>query len=47
LKDWTKTGEFEATVKDDTVWECPDLFPLSLGDVRKWILVVNRNPGGF
>jgi fructan beta-fructosidase len=28
------------------VWECPDLFPLPVGDQQKWVLFVSINPGG-
>jgi fructan beta-fructosidase len=33
LKDWTKTGEFEISFKEElTVWECPDLVYLTTED---------------
>ncbi|MBS1796333.1 MAG: glycoside hydrolase family 32 protein [Acidobacteria bacterium] len=47
LKSWTKTGEFGKS--DGThagVWECPDLFPLTVGGRTKWVLLVSINPGG-
>lgn len=30
------------------VWECPDLFPMKVGDTEeeKWVLLVSINPGG-
>jgi len=47
LKTWTKESEFgKATGAHGGVWECPDLFPLKLGDKTYWILIVNLNPGG-
>lgn len=49
LKSWKKTGEFGKDYgSHDGVWECPDLFPLTVKgeSTRKWILIVNINPGG-
>lgn len=28
------------------VWECPDLFPLTVNGKEYWVLIVNINPGG-
>ena len=28
------------------MWECPDLFPLTLDGQRQWVLLVSINPGG-
>ncbi len=28
------------------VWECPDLFPLKINNLTKWVLLVSINPGG-
>ncbi|NJN33582.1 MAG: glycoside hydrolase family 32 protein [Saprospiraceae bacterium] len=48
LKNWEKTGEFgknEGT--HGGVWECPDLFPMTVEGTNKvkWVLVVSINPG--
>lgn len=46
LKDWEKVSEFGANSGNhDGVWECPDLFPLQIGDKEKWVLLQNINPG--
>ena len=47
LKDWTKASEFGAKLgAHGGVWECPDLFPLTLNGKTYWVLIVNINPGG-
>lgn len=46
LKSWKYTGEFGPSGEVGGLWECPDLFPLSVGDTTKWVLIVNINPGG-
>ena len=47
LKSWKKESEFGITEgAHGGVWECPDLFPLSLNGKTYWILIVNLNPGG-
>jgi len=47
LKDWTKESEFGAKLgAHGGVWECPDLFPLTLNGKTYWVLLVNLNPGG-
>ncbi|GAB3732832.1 glycoside hydrolase family 32 protein [Hymenobacter agri] len=47
LKSWTKESEFGAKLgAHGGVWECPDLFPLSLNGKTYWVLIVNLNPGG-
>lgn len=47
LKDWKKESEFGATIgAHGGVWECPDLFQLTLGTKKYWVLIVNLNPGG-
>ena len=46
---WTGVSRFESALgANGGVWECPDLFPMSLGDegARKWVLLVSLNPGG-
>jgi fructan beta-fructosidase len=48
LKKWKKESEFGKDFgAHGGVWECPDLFPLKLGDNKTyWVLIVNVNPGG-
>jgi fructan beta-fructosidase len=47
LKDWVKESEFGATIgAHGGVWECPDLFPLTVAGKKVWVLLVNINPGG-
>ncbi len=49
LTDWTYLSDFGPANSVGGVWECPDLFSLPVdGDPnnRKWVLVVNLNPGG-
>ncbi|WP_246853596.1 glycoside hydrolase family 32 protein [Rufibacter aurantiacus] len=47
LKEWTKLSEFGKTAAaHGGVWECPDLFPLSINGKQKWVLLVSLNPGG-
>ena len=47
LKDWENTGSFgKEWGNHGGVWECADMFPLKDGNVTKWVLIVNINPGG-
>jgi fructan beta-fructosidase len=51
LKRWSSLSEFgpAGAWQDPIIWECPDLFSLQVEgepDVRKWVLIVNINPGG-
>ena len=47
LKDWTKESEFgKDQGAHNGVWECPNLFPMQLGDTTHWVLLVSTNPGG-
>ncbi len=47
LKEWKKESEFGENVgAHGGVWECPDLFPLTLNGNPYWVLVVSINPGG-
>jgi fructan beta-fructosidase len=48
LKNWVFRSAFEAAGSDKGQWECPDLFELAVDGNpknKKWVLVVNRNPG--
>jgi len=50
LKEWAKESEFGKGIgAHGGVWECPDLFQLPVNgkaDQKKWVLIVNINPGG-
>jgi fructan beta-fructosidase len=48
LKKWTFLSSFEIKGNDKGQWECPDLFELAVDGNpknKKWVLIVNRNPG--
>ncbi|HEY6385845.1 MAG TPA: glycoside hydrolase family 32 protein [Candidatus Acidoferrum sp.] len=48
LKNWTFRSSFEIEGHGKGQWECPDLFELTVdGNTKnkKWVLIVNRNPG--
>ena len=48
LKQWTRLSEFGPAGASNGVWECPDLFELPVDGQaaeKKWVLVVNINPG--
>lgn len=48
LKNWTRTDAFGKVGATGGVWECPDLFELEVEGTgeKKWVLIVNLNPGG-
>ena len=53
LKDWTYESSFGREYGNhDGVWECPDLLPMTLNaklsnsTSKKWVLLLNINPGG-
>ena len=53
LKEWKYESAFGREYGNhDGVWECPDLFPLNLKsqtsnlNSKKWVLLLNINPGG-
>jgi fructan beta-fructosidase len=48
LKDWTHLSDFGPAGGTAGIWECPDLFPLTVEGTKeqKWVLIVNLNPGG-
>jgi len=49
LKEWTFESEFGMEVSvEGNVWECPDLFPLTVEETgtQKWVMLVSVNPGG-
>lgn len=46
LKEWKKESEFGAAAgAHGGVWECPDLISFNVDGKRKWVLLVNINPG--
>lgn len=49
LKAWTYLSEWgEKAANHGGVWECPDLFPLTVAETGEttWVLIVSINPGG-
>ena len=49
LRSWTKLSEFGKGIgAHGGVWECPDLFPLTVEgkSKQKWVMLVSINPGG-
>ncbi len=50
LINWTMSGEFGGTHGSvSTIWEVPDLFPLEIDGVERWVLLVSAGggPGGL
>jgi fructan beta-fructosidase len=48
LKKWKLRSTFGPLGATKGQWECPDLFELPLDDnaqAKKWVMIVNRNPG--
>jgi fructan beta-fructosidase len=47
LKQWTKRSTFGPAADTAGQWECPDLIelPVEGANEKKWILIINRNPG--
>lgn len=48
LKNWKKLSEFGKTLgAHGGVWECPDLFPMTVEGTgeKMWVLIINLNPG--
>ncbi|MFD2099746.1 glycoside hydrolase family 32 protein [Flagellimonas iocasae] len=48
LKEWKHLSDFGKTQgAHGGVWECPDLFPLSVegSNEQKWVLIISINPG--
>lgn len=49
MKDWTFLSDFgREWGSHGGVWECPDLFPMTIEDTgeEKWVLLLSINPGG-
>jgi levanase/fructan beta-fructosidase len=47
LINWKHLSDFGPAAAIDGVWECPDLFPLTLDGEEIWVLLVSLNPGGL
>lgn len=50
LKQWEKLSEFGKNAgAHGGVWECPDLFPLTVDgqSTQKWVMLMSINPGGI
>lgn len=45
LKRWAKASELGPFAGFAGAWECPDLFPLPLAGVEKWVFKLDRNAG--
>ncbi len=47
LKQWTKRSTFGPAGDTAGQWECPDLLELPVDGTKekKWVLIINRNPG--
>ena len=45
LIEWEHASTFITNLSTVGVWEVPDLFPLDIGDVTKWVLLVSVNYG--
>ena len=48
LRSWKFESAFSTDIKlcNRGQWECPDLIPLDYKGGKKWVLIVNLNPGG-
>ena len=44
---WSHLSNFGPTAAIGGVWECPDLFPLTIDAQQLWVLLVSLNPGGL
>jgi len=47
LVTWRHLSNFGPAAAINGVWECPDLFPLTLAGSEYWVLLVSLNPGGM
>ena len=47
LKIWKFESDFGPVGNVNGIWECPDLFQLSIGDEKVWVMIVSFNPGGL
>jgi len=47
LKQWSfETDFFPGVKKEYGVWECPDIFPMKIDGVERWILILSQNMNG-
>jgi levanase/fructan beta-fructosidase len=44
---WQHLSNFGPAAAIGGVWECPDLFPLTIDGQQVWVLLVSLNPGGL
>jgi len=44
---WKHLSDFGPAAAVDGVWECPDLFSLTVEGEEVWVLIVSLNPGGL
>lgn len=44
---WQHLSDFGPAAAIGGLWECPDLFPLQLGNEVFWVLIVSLSPGGL
>ena len=47
LINWQHLSNFGPAAAISGVWECPDLFPLTIDSQELWVLLVSLNPGGL
>jgi sucrose-6-phosphate hydrolase SacC (GH32 family) len=47
LTNWKHLSDFGPAAAQGGVWECPDLFSLTLNNEEVWVLIVSLNPGGL
>jgi sucrose-6-phosphate hydrolase SacC (GH32 family) len=47
LINWQHLSNFGPVAAAGGVWECPDLFSLTLDGIIYWVLLVSLNPGGL
>ena len=48
LKEWEKLSDFGQSIgAHGGVWECPDLFTLTVNGKTKWVLLSSINPGAY
>jgi sucrose-6-phosphate hydrolase SacC (GH32 family) len=47
LINWKHLSDFGPAAAQGGVWECPDLFPLSIDGEEVWVLIVSLSPGGL
>lgn len=46
LINWKLESEFGPAGTSEGIWECPDLFELTIDGKNKWVLIISVNPGG-